>query len=222
MASTLGFAAWLASPAAVQALPIIDDFDAPVGGQSVNIGTPTSTVTGLAGVEGGSRDLALTVQNTFGGGSQSTGDVNTAFSAGTLQGSSGPNVDTALAITWDASDAGLNADLSGFTGLALEGVFNDKSTSYKITVETFGGGTSSLTIGQAGDFSGNVGFSFASFVGSANLADVDRIVLEIDGARAADVSLDRLVAVPEPTTAAVLGLGLAGLAWMGRARRPTR
>jgi hypothetical protein len=215
----------MAAAGAVQALPIIDEFDAPVGGQSLSLANPTAgdsvsdSKTGLAGVAGGSRDLTLTVQDVFAGGSQVTAEINLATSPGNFQLLNSIRVDSLVTIGWDADGAGLNLDLSAFTSLALEGVENDLSTTYKLIVATSGGGSSELTLPATAGFTGSLDFAFASFVGTANLADVDSIVLEIDGARGADVIIDRLVAVPEPTTAAALGLGLAGLAWMGGRRR---
>jgi hypothetical protein len=227
LAAALGFGAWLASPAVVQALPIIDEFDEPAAGQTVTplvnpfVGSSsTSTATGLVDVLGGSRDLTLTAQAVFAGGSQANAEINLITSPGNFQLTNSIRVDSVVEIAWDANDAGLDTDFSAFTGLALQGVENDLSTSYTLTLATFGGGSASLTLAPGAEFSGNLDFSFASFIGSLNLADVDSIVLEVDGARGADVIIDRLVAVPEPTTAAALAVGLAGLAWMGR-RRPS-
>lgn len=216
-----GLLAWgvvLAASTAVRALPVIDEFDAPPGGQVVDNASPSSSVTGLAGVAGGSRQIDLTIQTTFAG-SQSSETRVISAPPGVLDIANDSGVDSAVSITWDEDTSGMDLDLSGYTGLALEGVFNDRSTSYTITLETFGLGTSTLAIGQAGEFTGDIDFAFSSFAGTAVLSNIDRIVLTVDGARAADISLDRLVAVPEPGTAAAVGLGLAGLAGFARSRR---
>ncbi len=213
------------SPAAVQAVSILDDFDSPLTGQVVSLTNPTAgstasnVETGLAGVVGGSRALALTAQAVFAGGSQAQAEINLTTSPGNFQLTNSIRIDSLVTIGWDANGGGLNTDLSAFTGLALEGVENDLSTTYKITLTTSGGGSSSLTLTAGAGFAGNLDFSFGSFTGSVDLADVDALVLEIDGARGADVIIDRLVAVPEPGTALALGLGLTGLGWLGRRRQ---
>lgn len=224
LTAAIGLGVWLASPAVVQALPIIDEFDEPVAGQTVPalvnpiVGqSSTGTESGLVGVLGGSRDLTLTAQAVFAGGSQASAEINLATSPGNFQLTNSIRIDSIVTIGYDNDGLGLKADLSAFTGLELEGVENDLSTTYTITLVT-ASGTASLTLAQSGAFAGDLEFSFASFVGPLDLSDVTSIVLAIDGARGADVIIDRLVAVPEPGTAAALGLGLAGLAWAGRRR----
>jgi hypothetical protein len=223
-AAVLGAGIWLASPAAVHALTIIDEFDEPVAGQSVTLTNPsvgastTNTAAGLAGVTGGSRDLTLTAQDVFAGGSQAQAEINLATSPGNFQLTNSIRIDSVVAIGWDASDAGLGLDLSAETSFSLQGVENDLATSYTITIAS-SSGSASLTIATAAGFTGNLDFAFSSFVGSLNPADIDSIELEIDGVRGTDVIIDRLVAVPEPGTAAALGIGLFGLAWMGRRRQ---
>jgi hypothetical protein len=85
-------------------------------------------------------------------------------------------------------------------------------------VTSTGGGTSSLSVTPGAQFSGNLDLAFASFVGTADFSDIASISLEIDGPFATDVIMNRIVAVPEPGTAVALGVGLAGLAWLGRRR----
>jgi PEP-CTERM motif len=223
-ASMLGFGVALASPAAVHAVTIIDSFDEPPTGQVVTLtnpavgGTDTDTQIGLTGVAGGTRDLTLTAQAVFAGGSQAQAEINLATSPGNFQLTNSIRIDSVVQITWDANDAGLNLDLSGEASILLSGVENDLATSYTITLNTSGGGASSLTLMPGAGFSGDLDFAFSSFGGSVNFADIDSIVLEIDGVRGADVIIDSIVAVPEPGTAAALGVGLAGLAWLGRRR----
>jgi|GEM_PF-6781653 len=221
--SLFALAGLVASPAA--AVTIIDLFDEPPGGQSVtltnpNAGdvSPNSVVTGLAGVAGGSRGLQLTAQDVFAGGSQASAEVNLDTSPGNFQLTNSIRIDSLVRITWDGDGAGLNLDLSSLSDIVLQGVENDLSTTYKVVVSTDGGGSSELTLSPGAGFSGDLVFEFSSLVGSVDFADIDSIVLEIDGARGADVIIDAVVSTPEPTTAAALGLGLLGLGWLGRRR----
>jgi hypothetical protein len=222
-ASALGFGAALTSPAS--ALTILDDFDAPAGGQAVTLTNPavnvpqTNSVSGLAGVVGGSRDLTLEAQAVFAGGSQAQAEINLATSPGNFQLANSIRIDSVVTITYDANGAGLDTDLTAEPILRLVGVENDLATTYTITLTTNGGGTSTLSIAQAAGFTGDIDFDLASFTGTADFADIDSIALEVDGVRAADVIIDQLVTIPEPGTAATLFLGLSGLAWLGR-RRP--
>ncbi|HEX2486312.1 MAG TPA: hypothetical protein VHQ66_13475, partial [Myxococcota bacterium] len=68
-ASMLAFGVALASPAVVHALTIIDEFDEPAGGQTIEISsaqtgdTASDTATGLLGALGGSREVTLTVED---------------------------------------------------------------------------------------------------------------------------------------------------------------
>jgi len=86
-----------------------------------------------------------------------------------------------------------------------------------ITMQTFGGGTSTQTINTGTGYTGNVTFPFSGFTAGVDLADVDSISLRIDGARATEVSVDALVTVPEPASAGLALLG--GLGLLVRRRR---
>ena len=53
---------------------------------------------------------------------------------------------------------------------------------------------------------------FPDYSASADFTDVDTIMIQANGAAGCDsVTLGRLSAIPEPGTAPLLGLGLAGL-----------
>ena len=96
--------------------------------------------------------------------------------------------------------------------------FNDLPTKYTIAFETFGvgGGTSTQSLNTGILYSGSLSFPFAGFVGTANLADVDKIVLTIEGGRSTDATLHALSVIPEPSSA---GLALLGVVAVGLSRR---
>jgi hypothetical protein len=215
-AAVLGTGLWLAVPASVQALTIIDDFDAPAGGlqlTDVAGGGSGSALTADAGILGNWRSVELA---TAGDG---LANVLIHFAGdGAFQLASSLLADAVATVTYDANGAGLGANLSGETSFRLQGVANDLAVTYTITVVS-GAGTASLALSTPAGFTGNLDFAFSSFAGSLDSASISSISLEIDGVAAADALIDAFVAVPEPGTAAVLGLGISGLAWMGR-RRP--
>jgi hypothetical protein len=218
-AAVLGTGLWLAAPASVHALTIIDEFDAPAGGivlTDVGGGGSASALTADAGILGGWRLVELAVPNVSVGGGQANVFVNFE-DGGNFQLASTLRADAVSTITYDANGAGLGANLSGETSFQLLGVESDLAVTYTITVVS-STGTASLALSTPAGFTGNLNFAFSSFVGSLNPASVSSIALEVDGVAAADALIEAFVAVPEPGTAAVLGLGLCGLAWMGRRR----
>jgi hypothetical protein len=66
-------------------------------------------------------------------------------------------------------------------------------------------------------------FGFSSFTGSADFASVDAISLTFAGPPAVDAVIDLVatstVNVPEPSTIAALGIGLAGIGFVRRRAR---
>jgi len=71
--------------------------------------------------------------------------------------------------------------------------------------------------------SGVPSFINLNLTGAAiNLSNISRLTFIIDGGRASDVAVDQIrafAAVPEPTTLALGGFGLAGSAYLARRRR---
>ena len=205
----------------VHAAFVVDHFASPLGGQATGItngivgSTSTSFLSGLP-ILGGSREIHLAINQIYDVGNQSDGSANSNTSPDYLSYSNDANVASTLRLTWDASGGGLNTSLVAETGLELLSTFNDSATSYTISLETFGGGISTQTVSTGALFSGDVSFLLGGFVGGANLNDIDRIILSIDGGRASDVTIHALEAVPEPSSA---GLAVVGAAALGLLRR---
>lgn len=222
-AGTLVTGALLTSMAALPAAVVVDHFGSPFGGQGVSIsngivGTSQDDVrTGLAGVLGGSREIFLQLQAIYDPANFSSANVNGPTSTDQFALANGPNVDSLLRLIWDANGGGLNTNLSSDYQFSLLQAFNDIPVAYTITMQTFGGGSSTQTVSAGANFNGNVVFPFSGFTGGANLADIDRISLAIEGARSVDVRFDALATVPEPATAGLVLLG--GLGLLVRRRR---
>lgn len=204
---------------------MIDNFDDPPSGQSVTIlngiagSAATSTALGLSTL-GGSRKISVTVEFfDIPGGNETSLQVNTFTSPGNCQLTQTILVNSYGLITYNADNAGLNVDLSGFGGIELVGLVSDLTDAFTLTLETFGGGSSSITKNVAG---GNIPFLFSSLVGTANLNDIDSITIKIDPPRGGDVKIDAIVTlepvVPAPATLLLFGSGLIGLAGYGRRR----
>jgi hypothetical protein len=105
----------------------------------------------------------------------------------------------------------MNANLIMDNRFDMINVFNDIPIAYTLTMETFGGGISTLTVNTGANFEGNLTFPFAGFVGGANLANIDRISLGFESGRSGDVSIGSLSTVPEPASAGLAVLGGLGL-----------
>ena len=204
------------APGVHAAFTVVDHFENPAVGQATGItngivgSNQTSLQTGLTTL-GGSRSIYLEDQNIYDAGNQATVSANGLTSPHLLSYANDANVDSFCRLTWDANSAGLNANLSTETGLQLTGLFNDLPTNFTISLVTFGGGTSTFLKNSPGLFTGDIAFPLSGFTGGANLADVDRIVLTIEGGRSVDVRLDGLVIVPEPASAGLALLGGVGL-----------
>lgn len=194
----LATGALFTSVTSLQAVVIVDHFDAPALGQSVSVtngttgSSQTDVKTGMT-VLGGSREIYIQVQTVYDVGSLVAASANSVTSPDFFTYSNDANVDSLCRLTWDASGSGLNADLSAENQFMLYTAFNDLPTKYTITFETFGvgGGTSTQTLNTGILYSGSLSFPFGGFVGTANPADVDKIVLTIEGGRSTDATCTR-------------------------------
>ena len=219
---TLATGILLTSMTNLHAAVVVDYFNSPVGGQSVSIsdgvvGTSQNDVrTGLT-VLGGSREVLLQLETIYNTSNSCSVAVNGATSVDELVVSNGPNVDSVCKVTWNANSSGLNTDLSSDYEFQVLTLHNDLPVAYTITMQTFGGGTSTQTINTGLNYTGDLTFAFSGFTGGVNLADVDSISLNIQGGRSVDVSMEALVTVPEPASAGLAALG--GLALLVRRKR---
>jgi hypothetical protein len=221
--SLLLFITLLSIGAGNSAALMLDNFDSPAGGQSVTIfnGTAGSSATSLAGslpVPGNFRKVSIDIQSVLSGGNTTQGAVNTFTTTGDYQLEQSVLVDSFGLIIYDANSTGINFDFSGFQGLRLAGVISDFSTPFTITLDTFGGGTSSIT---KSILVGDLDFLFSDLIGTANIQDVDRITIKIDPSRGGDVVIQEFVAlertqVPEPDILLLIGSGLIGLVGLRR------
>ncbi len=207
--------------APAQAL-LIDDFSTPAGGQAVAIinGSAGSAAfsTVAATVLGGWRQIGVEIESTAGSNSIKA-SVFASDTPSNYQLEESIRVDGLGTILYDANAAGLNVNLSGFAGIRLVAAENDLTTVYSLTLETFSGGTSSISQTIAPG-AGDIDFWFSSLVGTVNLADIDRIIFTINPERAGDVYLERIETfVPAPATLILLGSGLLGLTGWRRLRK---
>ena len=125
--------------------------------------------------------------------------------------------------------------VGGFTVQDMNANFSAESRFRVTCLSNDLGGTISVNVRSASQFSGayvastlnlvpgmnstthTYEFAFSSFTGF-NFADVDQVVLVIDNNASGDTIIDTFEAVPEPTTMALLGLGLAAVAARRRKR----
>ena len=212
----------LTSIAALPAAVVVDHFSSPVGGQGVSIsngivGTYQDDVrTGLT-VLGGSREIIFQLQSIFDAANYCSVNVNGGTSTDEFSLANGSNVESQCRLVWDASSTGLNTNLSLDYAFNMLNVHNDIPVAYTITMQTFGGGISIQTVNTGTNFIGDLAFPFSGFSSGADLTDIDRIALTIDGGRSVDVSMDALITVPETGSAMLAVLGCIGL--LARRRR---
>jgi hypothetical protein len=176
----------------------IDDFASPdPSGQSATLfnGLAGSAATSIAiqlPTLGDSREIAIEVESALFGGSTMGVEVNGFTTKGRYQLSLTSGVDGFGRIIYDANKAGLNVNLSNYGGIRLVGVVNDMLTPFTLTLETFGGGSSTAT---KSIILGDLDFLFSSLAGTANLMDIDRITLKIDPFRGGDVSIEAIMTI---------------------------
>lgn len=221
----VGFA--LASMVSVApAVTIIDHFDDPAGNNAIFSGTAvvgTYNATqgpGLVGVLGGQRDYELVVTTA----SPPSATLVTQYSVGGLHLVSyenGPGVVSSLELSYGLGGP-LNADFSAddfltfrilladFGGKA-DVTLTDGLSNWATVTEFFPATTSALS----------VSIPLSAFVG-VDLSDVDLIQVKFSGPASWDLHLDAIetTLVPEPATAALLGLaGVPFLLFRRRRRR---
>lgn len=196
----------LAAAAAHAAVLDIDPFDAPVGGQLLALASGDAFSYAGPGLDvvGGWRRLELVVQK-VNAASFADAQVNGGAVLGRLLLASDPGVDALARLTYDAHGAGLNLNgLLAGKGLAFYGLDNDLAATWSVTLETFGPlggvmGSSTVSLYRS-EFlpSGSEFVSWAEFAGSADFADIDRLILTVDTVEGGGAALEELAVVPEP------------------------
>lgn len=210
---------------------VIDDFTSPAGGQEI-ISVPGSTgaigedtMTGLLAVVGGSRTLFLNVtESGFGGTSEIR--VNPT-NPGTLSFNNQSGQNAFAVITYDSDGAGLGGvDITGggqFTTFRSLILASDLDLGFRvdITETAAAGGSTAFFSTNFGAGVTQIDRELMSFTGAFDVdyTLVDRIEITLSGPNAQDSTFAKLevVPIPEPTSAALLGL--AGLGLIARRRR---
>ncbi len=208
---------------------LIDNFDNTP--QSIELNTETTgsdLVTGLApDAIGGSRNLSLTVDNIGfpGNGASLAVAPPPPDDPFALTWNNDSLVSSMATVTWDANGSGLDADLTGQSGIRLDLFAVDLSAEIAFTIEDSSGNTAELDL--TGLTPGIVSFDFDNFtnIGGVDLTDIQVIEMMLDGPPSVDVTLDLLdfpeittnEPTPEPST--ILGLVAVGGAGLLSRRR---
>ena len=208
LAGTLAFT----SPAHAFLFDGFGDDQGPVTDETAGDGGESSTPmaitdTDLVGAE-------RTLEANLTGESGASGDISTevidSFFSHTQ--SSGEEGYTNVSYTFDATSFGdpLN--------LALNVTNNDQGGSIDFTLEDAVGGTDTQTIALSEDETGNFLFSFSGM--DVDLSQVNAANLQVWGNASLDLEAD-FIEVPAPGVLGLLGIGLAGIAFVARRRRDT-
>jgi hypothetical protein len=112
---------------------------------------------------------------------------------------------------------GANLTASGNDALALDILSLVPSSGPVALMVSVNGGASTLAVSITNV--GTLELPFADFSDPSVFTSVDTLRLEFTSGTSFSFAADDLMAVPEPGTAALLGLGLVGLFWTGRRRR---
>lgn len=203
---------------------IIDDFVVPPAGQSLIVtgaGLGSNTMTGLAGVVGGSRTMTVNVTNSQFSNS-STLNVIPA-SPGTLSFSNASGQNAIGTVLWDADGLGLGGvDLTNggsLSHLQTKILASDLNVGFRVDItETLAaGGSSAYFTANLGAGTSFVNQLLSSFINAANVdfTQVDSILLTLTGPDAQDTTLDLLevtnTPVPEPASLALIAFGAVAM-----------
>lgn len=205
--------------AAAQAI-VIDDFM--TGPYSVTLVTPGSTDTAFqaAAVPGATRATRLIVES-----NPLLRDVTLSVGGGFTVVDNGTLADSISRVGYGYESDGsggvvvdpLGLDLTSESHFRVDFLSNDLDNTIKVFIGTWNGTALDLSVATAVAAGGHVGTPFsvsvpiASSVGTANLAQTDVIVLEMDNQPSGDFAIANFSVVPEPGTMAVLGIGVASL-----------
>jgi len=200
-------------PFPASALVVIDSFDGPAGGQSVSIasGPPdddfdVATGTGAIGDE---RVLAVLVLSTPPG-SIVLGEANTPASSGAYRFTTSLPIPRARAFIH--YEGGFDLDLSGESEIVFRNVSTSGLTSLNLSLNArFEEGeiSSGYGIQVPAGFHGDVRFDLSRFEGDMRHVDGVHVTIDTYWPEAGDVRFEGIVAVPEPSTLLLLGLGVA-------------